>query len=158
LGIRGWELVEALFPNAPLELVHPSSVGWRSILETIQVEQSMHGVKGYFGFYGMFVFRGATPRGFRADHDFAVVEGDHVGGARDVHELAMHPRDDAIGDERDFDLFEPAQHIAAVGAMVTCRGKRERGEAPQPREIQTNGSLPIADFDAQRRFVVDRRT
>ena len=74
----------------------------------------MHGVKRQFFLDAVPVFRGAKRGGLRAHHDLAVLEGDDIRRAGDVHELDVQSRDRAIRDDGDADFIEPFERKFSI--------------------------------------------
>ena len=91
--------------------------------------------------------------GFRADHDFAMIEGQNIGRTGQTHELKVQPGDHRIGDESDRDLFEMSQRATALRGKLAAPLQSECRQPLQPSEIQPDASLAIE----QHNFHGDRR-
>ena len=75
----------------------------------------------------------------------AGLEGDDVGRPGDVHELDVYLGDAPIGDDRDADLLQFAQGKPLIAGNLQTFLDRHRGETAQPRQIERNPALRIAD-------------
>ena len=141
------EVREASRQHTLLRPTHAGGGGCGGVLVTVEVEQAVDGVKGEFLVCGMTVFACVALRGLRAHDDFAVVESDHVRGAADAHEVAMHRGDDAVGNDGDFDLGELPEGKAPVGGFQQTFFQSHLGEAPQPRKIHRHRTLAVFDVN-----------
>jgi hypothetical protein len=85
--------------NSPLNDFHLPRVTLISIVESVQVEQTVDDVQAQLAREGVSEPFGITTSSLGADSDFAVLKRDHVGRPRFVHELSMQRCHPAIRDD-----------------------------------------------------------
>lgn len=142
-----WDAREASPEQAFLHPLHAGRGARGGILETIQVEQPVDDVEREFLVGGVPILARVALRGRGAQDDLAVGESDHVRGAGDAHEVAMHPRDDTVRHDGDLHLRELREGEASVGGFPRALFPSHRREAPQPRELHRHGTLAVFDVD-----------
>jgi len=115
------------------------------VLEPIQVEQAVHGVKSYFDVHGMTVTRGVRTGGVSADDNFAMLESYHVSGTGDAEKSFMDFGHASIGDEGNFDRGESRRSKAAVDGLTFAFPNSKSDEFAEPRKMEPDGALMIDD-------------
>jgi len=133
-----------------LRLHHARGGGIGAIVVAVEVEQAVDDVEGKLVLDGLAVLARVTGGGGGADNDFAVLEGDDIGGAGEIHETPVDASDGAIGKDADLYLVEPLKRRARSDPLGFARGQRQRGETAQPREINANGPLAIVEVNGAR--------
>ena len=136
---------EASPHHARLHRMHAPAGARFEIIEAIQMEQAVDEVERDLVIHGLSIVAGLGLRGFRADHDVAVLEGDHIGRSFDAHEFDVKLRDPAIGDDRHTDLLDPGQRKALVPGEGQTLRNSHGGEATQPGQVEPDAPLEIAD-------------
>ena len=87
--------------------------------------------------------------GLGAGHDFAMLEGDDIRGAREVHEALVHRGDDPVGNDGDLDFLDRAEGKAPVGGTFPAVLEGEAGEVAEPGQADAHGPLAIVNLNAQ---------
>ncbi len=124
---------------------HPGRWGGGEVVETIQVQKTVDGVKRQLLLNRVAIPPGINRGRFRADDDIAVVKGDDVSRPFNVHELDVNPGNFRIADDGDGDLGQGTKGKAAiVGQGLTLR-QSEVGGAAEPAGVETNLSLPVEE-------------
>ena len=90
------------------------------IIPAGEMQQAVDDVERQFVVECLPVLHGLTRGGFRADQDFAVVEGDDVRRCRVLKEFAVDAGDLVVRDEANFDLFERPQDILWAQCGISC--------------------------------------
>lgn len=144
-----WEVGKASLEDALLRAAHAGCIAPRMIIIAIQMQESMNDVEGQFAVHTVAVLPGIERGGLCAGHDLAMLKGDDVRGAGDVHETPVHIGDDPVGNDGDLDLVQGAQGKTAVGGMAAASFEGVRGELAQPWQAEAHGALAIVDVDAQ---------
>ena len=88
-----------MIKNSQLNDLHLPRVTLISIVEPVQVEQTVDDVQAQLAREGVSEALGITTSGLGADKDFAVLKCDHVGRPRFIHELPMQRCHPAIRDD-----------------------------------------------------------
>ena len=109
----------------------------------------MNDIKGQLLFNTVPVPPGLRGGRLGAGHDFAVLEGDHVSSAGDVHKTLVDPGDHAIGDDGDLDFLDRAEGKASVGGVFPAMVEGEVGEGAKPWQADRHSPLAIVDLYAQ---------
>src|SRR5437879_5157399 len=97
------ERCETFLQNARLHFVHFRGGVRLLIVVAVEMEQAVNDVKRQLVIESLGKTRGVALRGVRADDDFAMLEGDDIGRARNAHELLVNARDFFVGNNRDLD-------------------------------------------------------
>lgn len=119
------------------------------VVVAVEVEEAVDEVEGAFAERGVTGFCGGTDGGVGADEDFAVAEGDDVGGGGVVHELGMDGGDGGIVDEGDFDFLQLGE-VWPVGSGVG----EDVGEGgirclEEPLQVEGQGGLVVVEFQSR---------
>ena len=136
---------------------HGGAFGRIRVLVAGEMEEAVDEVAQDFAGERFAVFGGLALGDFGADDDLAVVEGDHVGGALDVHEIAVDPVAGGIVHEGDFERGEMGQRRVVARRRVPRRDRPAswatlfQGGEPVFRDF--GGFLVVADDDFERHEV-----
>lgn len=106
----------------------------------------MDGVEEEFPLEGLAMRLGLTRGGVRADEDFAVVEGDDVGGRGIVEEFAMHAADGGIVHDGEFQRAACQQGGGFRAGVGKDEGQGLFRAALQGEEIEEGISLMIVNL------------
>ena len=85
-----------------------------------------------------------------AHDDFAVFESDDIGGAWDVHEIAVDFGDGAIGNDGDLDFVEFGEGEEEISGVGDGLLEGEIGEVLEPGEVDGDGALAVGEMDGHR--------
>ena len=86
--------------------MHATTAGWVVIVKTVKMEQTVHEIKAQLVRERSLVGLGLPLRGFDADENLAVLEGDDIRRSLDLHKAAMKFADFAIGNQKHNDLLK----------------------------------------------------
>src|SRR5579862_4932000 len=113
--------------------------------ESVEVEQPVYYIERKLFFQRLSVDCGIRLRGVGADHDLAVVKGDHVRWPLDVHELPMHIGNAFIRHNGDLDLLKLAQGTAPPRKPVETFSETAAGKRFEPAKGKLHARLAIAE-------------
>jgi hypothetical protein len=136
--------------NSLLRRFHPARATRRSIVESVQMQETMHNVQFQLPHQRVAECTGVPARRLDTDEDFSVLKREHVSGPCLSHKFPMQKGHAPIGNEPDKNLGQVAQlgsflfpQVETMFYSVTC-------ELFEFSDVNRNLSLSIPHADARR--------
>ena len=112
----------------------------------MKVEEAMDDIESAFALRVVRVRGSMADSGVGADEDFAVLEGDDVGGGGIVHEPRMGRPDGGVSDEGDFHFLKVFEQCRMRPLMLQHQRQRLRSGVEESLHFERQHGLVIVEF------------